>query len=137
MMLAASNDAIGSCPNGIADGDRLRAALGHGEDEQVATVLTFGYPAKPRRDPQSLSADEWIERADRRPWEEIVEEVLARLAACASRAASAATPLSIRQTARRSRSSRRRPPTRSIASASCRQIARLVRGGTVVRSSSP
>jgi nitroreductase len=75
MMLAASNDAIGSCPNGIADADRLRAALGHGEDEQVTTVLTFGYPAKARRDPQSLSADEWIERADRRPWEDVVEEV--------------------------------------------------------------
>ena len=75
MMLAASNDGIGSCPNGIADAERLRAALGHGEDESVATVLTFGYPAKPRRDPESLSADEWIERADRRPWEEIVREV--------------------------------------------------------------
>lgn len=75
MMLAASNDGVGSCPNGIADAERLRAALGHGEDEAVATVLTFGYPAKPRRDPESLSADEWIERADRRPWEEIVREV--------------------------------------------------------------
>ena len=75
MMLAASNDGVGSCPNGIADAERLRAALGHGEDESVATVLTFGYPAKPRRDPESLSASEWIERADRRPWEEIVQEV--------------------------------------------------------------
>jgi len=75
MMLAASNDGVGSCPNGIADAERLRAALGHGEDESVATVLTFGYPAKPRRDPESLSAEEWIERADRRPWEEIVREV--------------------------------------------------------------
>jgi nitroreductase len=75
MMLAASNDGVGSCPNGIADAERLRAALGHGEDESVATVLTFGYPAKPRRDPESLSAEEWIERADRRPWEEIVGEV--------------------------------------------------------------
>lgn len=75
MMLAASNDGVGSCPNGIADAERLRAALGHGEDESVATVLTFGYPAKPRRDPESLSAEEWIERADRRPWKEIVREV--------------------------------------------------------------
>ncbi len=75
MMLAASNDAIGSCPNGIADAKRLRAALGHGEDESVATVLTFGYPAKARRDPESLTADEWVARADRRPWEEIVTEL--------------------------------------------------------------
>jgi len=75
MMLAASNDGIGSCPNGIADAERLREALGHGEDERVATVLTFGYPAKARRDPLSLAADEWVRRADRRPYEEIVTEI--------------------------------------------------------------
>jgi nitroreductase len=75
MMLAASNDGIGSCPNGIADADRLREALEHGEDEQVATVLTFGYPARSRRDPQSLAAEEWVRRADRKPYEEIVEEI--------------------------------------------------------------
>ena len=66
MMLAASNGGVGSCPNGIADAARLRAALAHAEDEQVATVLTFGYPAKPGRDPQSLSPEEWVVRADRR-----------------------------------------------------------------------
>ncbi len=75
MMLAASDDGIGSCPNGVADADRMRAALGHGEDERVATVLTFGYPARPRRDPQSLSPEEWIQRADRRPYGEIVQEI--------------------------------------------------------------
>ncbi len=75
MMLAASNDGIGSCPNGIGDAQRLRDALGHGEDESVATVLTFGYPAKPRADPQSRTPEEWIERADRRPYDEIVEEL--------------------------------------------------------------
>ena len=75
MMLAASNDGIGSCPNGIAEADRLRETLEHGEDEQVATVLTFGYAAKARRDPQSLAADEWVRRADRKPFEEIVTEI--------------------------------------------------------------
>jgi len=75
MMLTASNDAIGSCPNGIGDAERLRAAIGHGADETVATVLAFGYPAKPRRDPQSLSPDEWVARADRLAFEEIVSEV--------------------------------------------------------------
>jgi nitroreductase len=75
MMLAASNDGIGSCPNGIADAQRLREALGHGEDESVATVLTFGYPARPRRDPESQSAQEWVARANRRPLEEVVSEV--------------------------------------------------------------
>jgi nitroreductase len=75
MMLAASNDGIGSCPNGIAEADRLREALEHAEDEQVATVLTFGYPAKSRRDPQSLAPEEWARRADRRPYREIVKEI--------------------------------------------------------------
>lgn len=75
MMLAASNDGIGSCPNGVAEADRLRESLEHGEDEQVATVLTFGYPQQPRRDPQSLSPEEWVRRADRRPFEEIVKEI--------------------------------------------------------------
>jgi nitroreductase len=75
MMLAASNDGVGSCPNGIADADRLREALEHGEDESVATVLTFGYPEKARRDPQSLQPEEWVQRADRLPFEEIVKEI--------------------------------------------------------------
>jgi nitroreductase len=73
MMLAASDAGIGSTPNGIADAQRLRAAVGHGDDEKVAIVLTFGHPARPR-DPESRSADEWIEAADRRPFEEVVEE---------------------------------------------------------------
>jgi nitroreductase len=73
MMLAASDLGIGSCPNGIADATALREAVGHDDGEQVATVLTFGYPATPR-DPERLSAQEWIERADRRPYEEVVEE---------------------------------------------------------------
>jgi nitroreductase len=75
MMLAASGDGVGSCPNGIADARRLRGALEHGEDESVATVLTFGHPLRPRRDPASLPAEEWVARADRRPYEEIVEEI--------------------------------------------------------------
>lgn len=73
MMLAASSEGIGSCPNGIADAAALRTVVGHGEDEEVATVLTFGYPVTPR-DPARLSADEWIARADRKPYEEVVEE---------------------------------------------------------------
>src|SRR5438105_2346816 len=48
MMLAAWNDDVASCPNGIADADRAQAALGLGEDEAVAVVLTFGYPANGR-----------------------------------------------------------------------------------------
>jgi nitroreductase len=72
MMLAASNDAIGSCPNGIADADALAAVLGHGDDEQVATVISFGYPARPV-DPESRTPEEWVARADRLPFDDVVE----------------------------------------------------------------
>ena len=72
MMLAASNDGIGSCPNGIADADALAALLGHGDDEQVATVISFGYPVRPV-DPESRTPEEWIARADRLPFDDVVE----------------------------------------------------------------
>jgi nitroreductase len=73
MMLAAWNDGIGSCPNGVADAARLSEVLGLGEEEQVATVLGFGYPAR-ARDPERRPPEEWIARADRRPFAEVVEE---------------------------------------------------------------
>jgi nitroreductase len=72
MLLAAWNDGVGSCPNGIADADAMAAALGLAEDDHFAIVLSFGYPARPA-DPASRSPEEWIERADRRPLEELVE----------------------------------------------------------------
>jgi nitroreductase len=73
IMLAAHALGVGSSPNGVADPDRLRAAVGHGEDESVAVVLTLGYPATPR-DPARRTPQEWIARADRKPYEEVVEE---------------------------------------------------------------
>ena len=72
MMLAAWNEGIGSCPNGVSDPDRMRGVVGHAPDEQVATVLSFGYPARPGK-PEARSAQEWIARANRRPLDEIVE----------------------------------------------------------------
>jgi nitroreductase len=73
IMLAAHALGVGSSPNGVADPDRLRAAVGHGEDESVAVVLTLGYPTTPR-DPARRTPEEWIARADRKPYEEVVEE---------------------------------------------------------------
>jgi nitroreductase len=72
MMLAAWGEGIGSCPNGIADPEALAAVLGHAGDEQVATVLSFGYPARPV-DPESRTPDEWIERANRLAFDDVVE----------------------------------------------------------------
>jgi nitroreductase len=73
MMLAAHSEGIGSCPNGVADAAKLQQAVGHGDDESVATVISFGYPARPR-DPERRSAGEWIARADRLPFDEVVTE---------------------------------------------------------------
>jgi nitroreductase len=73
MMLAAWNDRIGSCPNGVSDRELMREVLGLADDEQVAIVLSFGYPARPG-DPGRRPADAWIERADRLPFDAVVEE---------------------------------------------------------------
>ena len=71
MQLAAWNEGVGSCPNAIADEPAARAGLGLDDEEKVAIVLSFGYPAKPR-DPESRSAAEWSARANRRPLRESV-----------------------------------------------------------------
>ncbi|HEX4930509.1 MAG TPA: nitroreductase family protein [Gaiellaceae bacterium] len=71
MLLAAWNEGVGSSPNGIADEPAARAALELHEEERIAIVLSFGYPAR-LRDPESRSAEEWSARASRRPLQETV-----------------------------------------------------------------
>ena len=71
MQLAAWNEGVGSCPNAIADEPAARAALELEDEERIAIVLSFGYPAKPR-DPKARSAAEWSARANRRPLQESV-----------------------------------------------------------------
>ena len=72
MMLAAWNDGVGSCPNGIADSGAMGEALGLTEEDHFAVVLTFGYPAGDI-DPERRTPEEWIARADRKPLDEVVE----------------------------------------------------------------
>jgi nitroreductase len=67
MLLAAWNDGVGSVPNGISDKDRAQELVG----APVSIVLTFGYPAKPRN-VGARSAEEWSERAKRKPFDEVV-----------------------------------------------------------------
>ena len=74
MLLAAHALGVGSCPNGISDRVGLRRALRLPDDADVPVVLSFGYPAK-RRDPERRSAAEWIERANRKPYDEVVREI--------------------------------------------------------------
>jgi nitroreductase len=71
MILVAWEDGVGSCPNGVADADRAATLLELDGDERAVIVITFGYPARPR-DPERRSAEEWIARADRKPFDEIV-----------------------------------------------------------------
>lgn len=71
MMLTAWNERIGSCPNGLADADAAAALLDLEEGERPSVVLTFGYPARPR-EPERRTAIEWLERADRKPFDDVV-----------------------------------------------------------------
>ncbi len=70
MMLAAWNEGVVSCPNGIKDPD----AAAHICGGEVKTILSFGYPANPR-DPESRTADEWSAKANRKPLDELVRRV--------------------------------------------------------------
>jgi nitroreductase len=70
MMLAAWNDGVASCPNGIKDPDAAASICGG----DVKSILSFGYPAKPRA-PQSRTPDEWSAKADRKSLDELVRRV--------------------------------------------------------------
>jgi nitroreductase len=74
MMLAAWNDGVLSCPNGIADADAAAAAVGLDADEQLGIVLSFGHPARPRN-PEARPAADWSARAKRNPLAEIVTRI--------------------------------------------------------------
>jgi nitroreductase len=70
MLLAAWNEGVVSCPNGIADAEGAKRIVG----AEVGVILTFGYPARPR-DPNARSAEEWSARANRKPLDELVRRV--------------------------------------------------------------
>jgi nitroreductase len=74
MLLAAWNEGVASCPNGVADQALAREATAAGPDEEVTIVLSFGLPERPR-DPQSRTAEEWSARANRKPLDEVVRRV--------------------------------------------------------------
>jgi nitroreductase len=72
MMLAAWNDGVTSCPNGMPDAVATGRALGLGDDEQVINILTFGYP-DPERRPDDRAPEDWLARAKRKSFDEVVE----------------------------------------------------------------
>ena len=74
MLLAAWNEGVASCPNGIAERDALQATLELGEEETPVIVLTFGLPER-LRDPASRTAEDWSARANRRPLGDVVRRL--------------------------------------------------------------
>ena len=70
MMLAAWNDGVVSCPNGVADADAAERIVG----AKPTIVISFGYPQTPH-DPESRSPEEWSQRANRKPLDEVVRRV--------------------------------------------------------------
>ncbi len=75
IMLAAWNQGVGSCPNGFADEAAARELLGVGPEQHLLVGLTLGYPARRRR-PDRRPPEEWLERANRLPLDELVQRWL-------------------------------------------------------------
>jgi nitroreductase len=74
MMLTAWGDHVGSCPNGMPDPDAVARLLDLEDGEHPTVVLTFGYPAD-ARDPERRGAVEWIEHANRKPFDDVVQRL--------------------------------------------------------------
>ena len=74
MMLAAWNDGVASCPNGMPDPGPTAEALGLEGEDHPAIVLAFGYPATGHT-AEKRNAEEWIARAERKPLDELVDRI--------------------------------------------------------------
>lgn len=74
MLLAAWNEGVASCPNGVADQDLARVAADAVDGEEVAIVLSFGLPER-SRDVTARTAQEWSARANRKSLAEVVRRV--------------------------------------------------------------
>jgi nitroreductase len=74
MMLAAWNEGVVSCPNGMPDAEAAARALGLEEGVLPLNIPSFGYPKRPL-DPQSKSPEEWGAQANRKPLDELVRRV--------------------------------------------------------------
>lgn len=71
MLLAAWNEGVGGCPNGMSDPEAAGRLLGLADEESPYIVLTFGYPARPR-DPASRTPEAWSNRARRKPLAQVL-----------------------------------------------------------------
>jgi nitroreductase len=74
MMLAAADLGIVSCPNSVARQDVMQGLLTLDEEEEVAVILSFGYPVRDRA-LEARSAETWAAKADRLPLDQLVRRV--------------------------------------------------------------
>ncbi len=74
MMLAAWNDGVVSCPNGMPDPEAAARALGLDEGSLPINIPSFGYPKRPL-DPESKSAQDWSAEANRKLLDELVRRL--------------------------------------------------------------
>lgn len=74
MMLAAWEEGIVSCANGIAHPEVATQVLRLAPDQRTAVVISFGYPVRPR-DPARRTREEWSARARRVPLDQAVRRL--------------------------------------------------------------
>ena len=74
MFLAAWNDGVVSCPNGPSDAAAAASALGLDEGWLPVNIPSFGYPKRPL-EPESKSAEEWSQEANRNPLDELIRRI--------------------------------------------------------------
>lgn len=74
MLLAAWNEGVGSCPNGLRDAAQAAEVLGLEGEERPLVVISLGYPAE-EREAESRPAEDWSRRASRKPLDEIVRRL--------------------------------------------------------------
>jgi nitroreductase len=74
MFLAAWNEGVVSCPNGMPDSAKAAAALGLDEGWLPVNIPSFGYPKRPL-EPESRSAEEWSAEANRKPLDELIRRI--------------------------------------------------------------
>jgi nitroreductase len=74
MMLAAWDEGVVSCPNGMPDAEAAAGALGLEEGVLPLNIPSFGYP---KRDlaPESKTAEAWSAEANRKPLDDLVRRV--------------------------------------------------------------
>jgi nitroreductase len=74
MMLAAWNEGVVSCPNGMPDREAAARVLGLEEPLVPVNIASFAYPKRPL-DPESRPPEEWSAEANRRPLEDFIRRV--------------------------------------------------------------